>query len=367
MAKPIIEINLERLKNNLSSIKKIIVKNSILAVVKADAYGHGVIPIAKTLEQSGINFFAVFTIYEAIELRRNGITSDIIIFERLSKESFKLAIKYNIVVNVSWYSDLELFKENNSKNFNCPKYHFKIDTGMTRLGIPYKSSEKFINNFISSTNLVPDGIYTHLSTADEGDLSFAIKQKNRFDKILNSLKNKINFKWIHLSNSGGVTNIDNSNYNLVRVGMLLYGALPSDSLKIIPKIEPVMNFKGEIVLIRRVKKNTPISYGGLYKTSKSSNIGVIQVGFADGMPREWFQRGYVSWNGKKYKICGRICMDQFMVNFLDDNPNEGENVLIWGKEGNNYISIEEISKDIGLNPYNLFTAISDKRAVRIIK
>ena len=367
MAKPIIEIDLDRLKNNYLNIKKLIGKTSLLAVVKADAYGHGVIPISKHLESLGINFLAVFTIDEAIELRNNGINTDIIIFERLSNESFKLAIKYNIIVNVSWFSDLDIFKENIKKYKKCPKYHLKIDTGMTRLGIPYESSVQFFEDLIEKINVPPEGIYTHLATADEGDLSFAIEQKTRFDRILNNIKNKIDLKWVHISNSGGVSNLDNSNYNLVRVGMLLYGALPSSSLKKIPKIEPVMNFKGQIVLVRRVKKNTPISYGGLYKTSKSSNIGVIQVGFADGMPRAWFKRGYVSWNGKKYKICGRVCMDQFMVNFENDKPEEGEKVLIWGKDNNNHIPIEIIAEDVGLNPYNLFTSISDKRAKKVIK
>ena len=367
MAKPIIEIDLDRLENNYLNIKKMIGNNSLLAVVKADAYGHGVIPISKKLESLGINFFAVFTIDEAIELRKNGINADIIIFERLSRESYKLAIKYNIIVNVSWFSDLEIFLENMIKKQNFPKYHLKIDTGMTRLGIPYESSFEFLNNFIEKTNLIPDGIYTHLATADEGDLSFAINQKEKFDNILSIIKNKIDLKWVHISNSGGVSNLDNSNYNLVRVGMLLYGALPSNSLKKVPQIQPVMNFKGEIVLIRRVKKDIPISYGGLYKTAKSSNIGVIQVGFADGMPRAWFERGYVNWNGKKYKICGRICMDQFMVNFENDKPSEGEKVLIWGKDNQNHIPVEIIAEDIGLNPYNLFTSISDKRATKIIK
>ncbi len=365
MANPIAEIHLDRLVHNYRLIKNRAGKAEVLAVVKADGYGHGAVPISQALEKAGVNYFGVFTIGEALELRDADIKGEIIMFERLSNEAVSLAVEHAITVNVSWFGDLDFLAENFQKGGLVPKYHIKVDTGMTRLGIPYDEAASVTTRIVEGTGQKPEGVYTHLSTSDEGDLSFAYEQKKLFDVTVKQIRKICSPDWVHIANSGALVNMPDSFYNMVRVGMLFYGADPSEEMINPLSIEPVMNFKGEIVLVRRVAAETPISYGALYRPKTDIMLAVVQVGFADGMPRPWFERGFVGWNGERYKIAGRICMDQFMVDFGESEPSEGDTVLIWGKDDENVIPIEEISRDIGLNPYTLFTAMSGNRVERI--
>lgn len=365
MTNPIVEIYLGRLVHNYKLIKDRVGNAEVLAVVKADGYGHGAVPVSQALEKVGVNYFGVFSIGEALELRNAAIKGEIIMFERLTREAVPLAVEHAITVNVSWFGDLDLFEEISKKGGPLPKYHIKVDTGMTRLGIPHDEVASVTDRILDTTGQQPEGIYTHLSTSDEGDLSFAYEQKTLFEDSVDQIRGICSPNWIHIANSGALVNMPDSFYNMVRVGMLFYGAKPSEEMINPLSIEPVMNFKGKIVLVRSVEAGTPISYGALYRPETNITLGVVQVGFADGMPRPWFERGFVGWKGGRYKIAGRICMDQFMVDFGDSEPSEGDTVLIWGKDDENAIPVEEISKDIGLNPYTLFTAMSGKRIERI--
>ena len=364
MASPIIQINLGRLIENARLIKERAKDAEVLAVVKANAYGHGAITVSRALEATGIRYLGVFSIDEAIELRKEGIKAKILIFERLTYETIRLAPENSVIINISWFGDLELLKIAMKNRIKLPEFHLKLDTGMSRLGIPYLEATSFINEIKAQLGVEPEGIYSHLSTSDEGDLSFAYEQKHRFDLAIEKINNICSPKWIHIANSGGLVNMPDSFYNMVRVGMLLYGANPSSEIIDPIPTQPVMNFKGEIVLVRRVEAGTPVSYGALYRPLSDSYLAVIQVGFADGIPRPWFERGFILFRGKPYRIAGRICMDQFMVDFGELKPPEGEQVLIWGKDGNNSLPVEQISRDIGLSPYAIFTGLGGKRIKR---
>ena len=235
----------------------------------------------------------------------------------------------------------------------------KFDTGMTRLGLNIDEADSAFKILSQSDELNCEGMYSHFATADEGDLSFAYQQADKFKEILKKAYSfGLEFKTIHFSNSGAVLNIDQNDFDIVRVGMLIYGAFPSNEVPKDIEILPVMEFTAPIVEVRRVDKGTQISYGGVYKTEKESNIGVIQCGFADGIPRPWYKKGFVSYKGKYYKIAGRICMDQFMVNFEDDLPKQGDEVLIFGSNDFNSISMETIAQEIESTPYVIATGIN---------
>jgi len=206
-----------------------------------------------------------------------------------------------------------------------------------------------------------EGIYSHFATADEGDLSYAYEQESKFNSVLENARNRgYTFKYVHFSNSGAALNMDQTNYNIVRIGMLLYGAFPSDEVPMDLNLRPVMEFKAPIVAVRNVSKGTQISYGGVYQSGTNTNIGVIQCGFADGFPRPWYESGYISYRGNKFKIAGRICMDQFMVDFKDTFPTEGEEVLLIGENGKDSIRMETIAENIQLTPYVIATAIGGR-------
>ena len=354
-------IHRSRLEQNIFNIQRNIGERNLMIVVKANGYGHGSINIANTLSKNSAIIFCVFTIEEAIKLRENGVKNSILIFSRIHKEWINLAVKYNLWVNACHIDDLKLLDKFYNEKSKCPDIHLKFDTGMTRLGFDYENYENIYQYLIEHSYLKVNGIYSHFATADEGDLSFAEIQLKLFNEILeHGIKLGFQFKYIHCSNSGALLNLPLSLFNTVRVGMLAYGISPSNEVEMNIDVEPVMSFCGPIVNLRRVKANTQVSYGGVYLTKKNTNIGVIQTGFADGFPRPWYENGYVSYKGNFFNIAGRVCMDQFMVDFGDIEPSLGDEVLIFGKKDDDEISVELIADKINSTTYVLLTAIQGR-------
>ena len=354
-------IDLEICRSNLSAIKKKIGRRKLLCVVKANGYGHGAVQIAKSIENIENVQFAVFSFDEAVELRDANIQNDILVFSKMQTHFIDLADKNNIILNVSTIEDINEINSHFLSNGTCPRYHIKFDTGMTRLGFDIKDADIIYNKLNTKIGSYLEGVYTHFATADEGDLSYAEKQLSRFKSVVQKAGSYgIKFRYIHCSNSGAIINIEDSYFNMVRVGMLLYGALPSTEVIDNIGIKPVMSFCGSIVNVRKVKEGTQISYGGVYKSSSETIIGVIQTGFADGLPRPWYEDGYVSYKSKKFKIAGRVCMDQLMVDFGETEPLLGEDVLFFGKNKSCHIPVEVIAENINSTAYVLLTAIGGR-------
>ena len=354
-------IDLDVCRSNLSAIKKRIGGRKLLCVIKANGYGHGAVQIAKAIENFKNVQFAVFSFEEALELRNANIQNDILVFSRMQSQYIKLADENNITLNISAIEDIEEINSYFLLNGSCPRYHLKFDTGMTRLGFDLTDASMIYGNLNKNIVKYLEGVYTHFATADEGNLSYAIRQLNNFKKVVEKADEYgIKFKNIHCSNSGAIINIKDSYFNMVRVGMLLYGALPSNEVKDNIGIKPVMSFYGSIVNVRKVKKGTHISYGGVYKSTSETNIGVIQTGFADGFPRPWYNDGYVNYKGKNYKIAGRVCMDQLMIDFGETIPIVGEDVLFFGENEFGKIKVETIAENINSTAYVLLTSIGGR-------
>jgi len=360
-------IHLNRLAHNYRQIKARVGDVPIMTVVKANGYGHGAVKAAQTLQDEGVKFFAVFTFEEAKELRENGILGNILIFSRMNQEFIEGAADLDFTLILSQKEDIDTLKELYRNTGKKPKVHLKIDTGMTRLGIAFEDANDILNIIKDVPEINCEGIYSHFATADEGDPSYAQMQLNKFNMVLKyAEEQEINFKYRHISNSGAILNLPEANLDMVRVGMLLYGAYPSDEVPRILDIKSVMEFVAPIVTVRLVEKGTYVSYGGKYQTQEETNIGVVQCGFADGFPRPWYVDGYVMYNNEKYKIAGRICMDQLIVDFGDTVPEVGDDVLLFGDGEHGKISAEEIGDTIASTPYIIFTAIGG-RTERIFK
>jgi alanine racemase len=352
---PKVHIDLDRLENNYNLLSKDLQNIPIMATVKANAYGHGAVEVSKRLERLGVRYLAVFTIEEGIELRKAGIKTDIFIYSKLNQTALSEAKKYKLTLNISSFEDLNHLKDFQDESL---KVHLKIDTGMTRLGVSYKKAEEFLNEVAKLDCIVIEGLYSHFATGDEGDLSYAKKQLNRFNSVV-ELSKKLNIhpSFVHCSNSGAILNLPESKFNLCRVGMLLYGAFPSDEVPQDLKIKPVMTFTAPVVEIRDVKAGTSISYGGVFTTEHDTRIAVIQAGFADGVPRPWYTEGYVKFKNEKFKITGRVCMDQLMVDVGLSNVSIGDEVLIFGSNSNGTIGTNKIANTIDSTPYVIVTGI----------
>ncbi len=361
MIGPEARIHLDRLSYNYRVIREHLHRIPIMAVVKANGYGHGAVQVAHALQHEGVTYFAVFTMDEALELRQGGINTPILIFSRFHPDQLDIAVEKNITVNISILSDLTTLIHYVQRRKQAPRFHIKIDTGMTRLGLNISDLNQFFDILKQHPELHCEGIYSHYATADEGNLSYAEYQYMQFEQVLEIVKmHGVDIKYRHFSNSGAVLNLPQSWFNMVRVGMLLYGAYPSDEVPRDLPIRPVMEFRGPIVSVRRVPKGTHVSYGGKYITSTESNIGVIQTGFADGFPRPWYEGGYVAYNGSTFPIAGRVCMDQFMVDFGNTMPNEGDTVLFFGESDKDKLPVETIASAIHSTTYVLLTAIGGR-------
>jgi len=352
---PKVYIDLHQLKKNYHIVKSEVGEIPIMATVKANAYGHGAVEVSKALEQEGVRYLAVFTIDEGIELRDAGIKTDIFIYAKFDPTRVQEASKHNLTLNISSFDDLKALKAHNG---NSVKVHLKIDTGMTRLGVPYEQAEDFLKEANQIESIELEGLYSHFATADEGDLSYANSQLSKFNDIIEiSKKLDISFAFIHCSNSGAILNVQDSRFNMVRAGMLLYGAFPSDEVPQELPIKPVMTFTAPVVEIRDVKAGTQISYGGVYTTKSDTRIAVIQAGFADGIPRPWYIDGFVKFQNQDFKITGRICMDQLMIDIGTADIKYGDEILIFGSNEHGSIDINHIAKKIDSTSYVLVTAL----------
>lgn len=358
MVGPKAYIHLDRLIHNYHVIKDQIGGKPIMGIVKANGYGHGAVECAKVLVNEGCEFLAVFTFDEAIELRKAGIETELMIFSRMQLDILADAAANDITLNLSGVNDVALLEDFEKESGTCPKFHLKVDTGMNRLGIPFKKAGEVLQKISANPRLKCTGIYSHYATADEGDLTYAEWQLEQFKLVLSLADEKgINFKYRHFSNSGTVINMPHTSYDIVRVGMLLYGAFPSDEVPTDLDIKPVMEFRGPIVSLRRVSAGTKVSYGGVWESENDTTIGVVQTGFADGFPRAWYDGGYVIMNGKHYPIAGRVCMDQFMIDLGDDEAQIGDEVLLFGENGTDSLRMEEIAQHINSTTYVISTGL----------
>ncbi|MPM77238.1 Alanine racemase 1 [bioreactor metagenome] len=353
------EINLDNIKYNLKNIKKLLNEDTkVCAVLKANAYGHGAVKIAKLLENENVSHFAVARLEEAIELRENNITLPILCLGYIPDQSLELAIKNNVIITI--YS-LEMAEKLNNIAMRIKEnvfVHIKIDTGMTRIGFqPTEDSIKDIKviNDLECINL--EGIYTHFATADELDKNFTNIQVQRFNFVVDRLEQDgINIPIKHVSNSAATMDLPELKYDMVRCGIVLYGHYPSDDvLKERLQLKPVMTLKTTVAHIKDISPNVGVSYGLKYKSSNKEKIVTIPIGYADGFTRMQ-QNPKVSINGHYFDVVGRICMDQCMVKVDKDiEVNIGDQVILFGDDSRN---AEDIANDLGTINYEVLCMIS---------
>lgn len=341
-----VEIDLSNLEYNINQIKKIISdKTKIMAVVKANAYGHGIVEISKKLNEIGIFDFAVATLDEGIILRKNNIIGNILILGYTSIENLDYVIKYDLIQTII---DEEYAEKLSSIPFNTKlKVHLKINTGMNRIGIHY-SNVDFIKKIYSYDNIKVLGIFSHLCVADsckKSDIKFSNTQIDCFNNLINKLKaSNIDVGKVHFQSSYGILNYPELEYDYVRSGIIMYGVNSEiNSYSMTPiNLKPVLSLKARVTSIKEIHKGESVSYGRCYKALKDEKIATISIGYADGIPRNLScKKMKVLINGELAPIVGRICMDQLIINATNlKNINQGDIVTLIG---NNKVSAEMIS------------------------
>lgn len=339
-------IDLDAAEHNFNVTRAKLPQNvKLLCVIKADAYGHGAVPLARLFEGRA-DFYGVACIEEAVELKKAGIKTPILILGAVPRDFFEDIVKYEIRIPVFHYEDAKALSDESVKQGKNTPFHFCVDTGMSRIGFQVSENDADICKEITKLpGITAEGLFSHFATADEKDLSKAIAQRDKFKEFIKMLEERgINIPIKHINNSAGIMNFDEY-FDMCRMGIILYGLYPSAEVdKNLLDIRPVMQWRTHISHIKELEPGREISYGGTYKTNETRRIATIPVGYADGYPRCLSNRGKVLINGKFAPITGRVCMDQFMADITGINAEIGDTVVLIGKSGENELSMEEVSE-----------------------
>lgn len=359
-------ISLDAVEQNFREMRKNIAEDTkMIAVVKADAYGHGAVPIAHLIEDHDYIWgFAAATAEEAVHLRQAGITKPILILGIVFNEYFPELVQYDIRPAVCEYDEAKKLSDEAVLQNKTVHIHIALDTGMTRIGyadIPESVEE--IKKIAELPNLEIEGMFTHFARADEYDRSPAMVQLERYQDFSKRVEEAgVDIPLHHCSNSAGIIRVPEANLSIVRAGITIYGIYPSSEVeRDIVKLAPVMELKSHITYVKDVPAGAAISYGGTYVADKKRRVATIPVGYADGYPRQLSNKGWVLIHGKKAPILGRVCMDQFMADVTEiDNVKKGDEVTLLGRDGDEFISIEEMGDLCGRFSYEFACDISPR-------
>ena len=362
------EVNLDNIINNINEIKKNINAEEIIAVVKANAYGHGAIDVAPILVESGADKLAVATLSEALELREAGIKVPILILGYTDVSFAEMLINNDIEQTV--YS-LDYAKELSKKAEalgKIAKIHIAVDTGMGRIGfLPNKKSVEEVVEISKLINLKITGVFTHFSNADEEDKSYAHNQIEKFNSFINEIeKREVNLGVKHISNSASIIDIEDAHYNAIRPGIILYGYYPSDYInKDKLKLMPALSLKCQVIHVKELPKGEYIGYGRKFRTERDSVIATLPIGYADGYIRGLYGKAQVIINGKLAPVVGKICMDQCMVDVTDIGPvNVGDEVILLGEDNGIKNNADDMAEILDTINYEILCMIG-RRVPRI--
>lgn len=363
------EINLANLRHNLAAFRAHIGKKTgIMAVVKADAYGHGAVRVAGEALKHGATMLGTAFVEEGIILRENGLEAPLLVLNPPFTDQVDLFFKYNLTPTVFTRKMAEVFSNHALKLGIVKSIHVKVDTGMGRVGVfPHTEATGFVKSVSTLPHLHVEGIYTHFATADEEDKTFAEKQLSRFFQVIKELESKgLRPPLVHAANSAASIDLPHSHLDMVRLGISMYGHFPSENCrKEVITLKPLLSLKSRISHLKEVPGGTCISYGCTYITTGKTTVATIPLGYADGYSRLLSGKADVLIGGKRHPVIGRVCMDQFMVD-VSSTPNikAGDEVVLYGKQGSAKITVEEIASLLDTINYEVLCAVN-KRVPRI--
>ncbi len=344
---------------NLLEIKSNFPDKKIMALVKANAYGHGIIGVSRLLEENNIDFLGVAYINEAIMLRDAGIKSDIVVLVP-ELNDVKDYFNFNLQPAVSSIEYLKKLNDYGILNNQKVNVHLYIDTGMSRDGFMLNQIDELICSMKDFNNVIFNGICTHLSSS-ASDFEFSTIQIELFKQFINKFnESDIKFNYYHFANSGSISNLDISGFNLIRIGLSLYGYPPNNQNRIELSLKPVLSLETKIIMIRKLQKGDPVSYDRLFIAEDESFIATLPIGYGDGYTKQLTNKTNCIINGKLYPIVGAICMDECMVNLGKDKYEIGTKVTLIGKNQDLSISAKDLAEKINTIPYEITTAISSR-------
>ncbi len=351
-----VEVNLGIIAQNYDAIRARVGAADVMPVVKANAYGHGIVEVARHLQKHGAQSFGVALLEEAIALRGAGVTAPILVFGGVATRQIPQFIAYNLMMTASSIDKLRQIDEAAAAAQTKVKVHLKIDTGMERIGVHWYSAEGLLEASLGFEHVEVAGIYSHFANSDADDLSDARRQLERFLEALEFYpKRGLKPPTRHIANSGGILQLPESHLDLVRPGIMLYGVYPSaESLRTV-EVKAALSWKSEVVFFKVVQPGHAVSYGSTWKSDHPVRVVTVPVGYGDGYFRALSSRGQVLIRGERHPIVGRVCMDQFMVNLEWGTAYNGDVVTIIGSDGEHAISAQDVADWAGTIPYEVLT------------
>ncbi|MFH1191130.1 MAG: alanine racemase [Candidatus Omnitrophota bacterium] len=359
------EINLDYLEYNFKAVKSLLApQTKILVTVKADAYGHGLVAVAKRLVACGVDYLGVASIDEGIELRKAKIKTPILLLGLILKKNIEPLFTYQLTPTVCDRAMAVAINVRAAALKQRMPVHIKVDTGMGRIGVLRAGARELAADIYKLKNIIIQGIFTHFPLADL-DRKFTNLQINLFCKLINDLKKMgLVIPLVHAANSIGLINHRHSHFTMVRPGLVIYGLYPKKNLGI--KLKPVLSLKTRVIFIKQVGAGYGVSYGLTYITKRSTCIVSLPVGYGDGYPRNLSNLAYLLIGGRRFRISGRICMDQMMVDVGSYKPKIGDEVVLIGKQGKQQITVEELADLSGTISYEIVCGLGS-RIPRIYK
>jgi alanine racemase len=361
-----VEVDLAAIAGNVRALKLLLGRRTgVIAVVKADAYGHGALPVSRAAVAGGAAMLAVTNLLEAAELRKSGIAAPLLVLDAGSPALAEEVVRLGLVQTVSGFEMARALSAAAKKLRRPAEVHLKIDTGLGRLGAPHERAAALLRRIACLPQVKVSGLFSHLATAEDADRSYALLQFERFRSALAALRAAgLPVPPCHLANSAGLLSFPEMRLDFVRAGLLIYGIDPGPGL---PKgFRPALTWKTRIAFLKRLRRGDSVSYGRTFVAPGAMRIAVLPLGYADGYPRPLSNRGEVLIRGKRCPVVGVVCMDHTMVDVSGiSRPRPGELVLLLGRQGREAITVAELAKRAGTVPHEITTRIG-KRVGRVL-
>jgi alanine racemase len=357
----VVEVDLARLTANFRAIEVAVAPAVVMPILKANAYGHGLVAVARHLVALGAASLGVAFLEEAVALREAGVTAPILVMGGIFGDQVPVFLRHGLTLTASSVDKLRHIDDTARGLGVTAKVHLKIDTGMERIGVHYYSAQKLLERAAECRHCTVEGIYSHFANADAADLTSARLQLSRFLEVLTWYdRHGVPTPIRHMANSGAVLQLRESHLDLVRPGILLYGVYPSAEVAHTIEVLPALSWKSRVVYFKVVQPGHPVSYGSTWQSDHPVRLVTVPVGYGDGYFRALSNVATVIIRGKRYPVVGRVCMDQIMVNLEWDSAYNGDEVVLVGADGDVAITCEDLAEWAGTIPYEVLTNINTR-------
>ena len=362
MRPTVASIDLDAITFNLQQVKKRVHPAKVMAVVKANAYGHGAVPVARCALQEGADFLAVALLEEGIELRHAGISAPILVFGGFFPEQIPDFLRYDLQFTLYSENHLRALREAAGEKKQKPHVHIKVDTGMGRVGLQPEQAFDFIGRVWNSREIDLVGLYTHFATSDERDKTQANLQLQRFRELIRQLeRHSINIPLKHAANSGAILDMPDAYFDMVRPGIMMYGYYPSTETSESTPLKPAMTLRSNVLFVKEVKAGVSVSYGRKYIAKRDTKIATIPVGYADRYNRLLTNKGFVSTRGVNYPVAGRVCMDQALADVGLNSPVVArDDVVLFGPGYGEEVGVPFLCEKLNTIPYEVCCWVSPR-------